>query len=137
MAAELFELVLCVKDAEASARFYREVVGLEPINPLSDGWGSFWVGPKEENRWLGIRQGPLLFEEHSPLPEGARFGPVHFALKVNESDIEAALARLKQHQIEILGPKEWPSGRFLGRSYYFYDPDHNLVEFWVPSGRND
>ena len=128
----LFELVLCVKDVDLAAEFYREAVGLEPINPPGDGWASFWVGPKEENKWLGLRQGALLFEERSPRPQGKRFGPVHFALKLDDSDKDAAIKRLTDHGVQVLGPQEWKTGRFKGVSYYFYDPDDNLVEFWIP-----
>ena len=131
--AELFEIVLVVRDVGKSAAFYREAVGLEPINPPGDGWASFWVGAKEDNKWLGLRQGHLLFEEDSPRPEGHRFGPVHFALKLPESDLQIALDRLKANGIKVLGPQEWKSGRFKGVSYYFYDPDDNLVEFWFPA----
>lgn len=130
--AELFEIVLVVKDIAQSARFYRDAVGLEPINDPSDEWASFWVGDKGDNKWLGLRKGTLLFEEHSPRPEGKRFGPVHFALKLPDRERATALERLKSHGVTILGPQEWPSGRFQGCSFYFYDPDDNLVEFWFP-----
>ena len=130
---ELFELVLTVRDAEASGRFYAEVVGLEPIGDFGLGWASFWVGDKAGNRWLGLRQGTLLYEEHSPLPEGNRFGPVHFAFKLPESEMEKALERLRAHGVEVLGPERWGPGRFEGTSYYFYDLDANMLEFWFPS----
>jgi len=130
---ELFEIVLCVRDIDVAARFYREAVGLEPINLPGDGWASFWVGAKEDNKWLGLRHGHLLFEEFSPRAEGKRFGPVHFALKLDASDRDAALQRLKDHGVNVLGPQEWKSGRFQGASYYFYDPDDNLVEYWFPA----
>ena len=131
--AELFEIVLVVKDVEKAAAFYREAVGLEPINPPSDGWASFWVGPKEENKWLGLRSGTLLFEEYSPRPEGKRFGPVHFALKLPDSEREAAIERLRSKGVAVYGPQDWKSGRFEGCSYYFYDLDDNLAELWFPS----
>ncbi|MFL5327386.1 MAG: VOC family protein [Gemmataceae bacterium] len=129
---ELFEIVLCVRDVDIAATFYRDAVGLEPINPPGDGWASFWVGPEEDNKWLGLRSGHLLFEEHSPRPEGQRFGPVHFALKLQANERDAALDRLKAFGITVLGPKEWLGGRFAGASFYFYDPDDNLVELWIP-----
>src|SRR5438309_10898803 len=93
MLPELFELVLCVRDVEKSARFYREVVSLEPIREPGDGWASFWAGRKEDNRWLGLREGTLLYEEHSPRAEGQRFGPVHFALKLPDSARASTLDR--------------------------------------------
>jgi catechol 2,3-dioxygenase-like lactoylglutathione lyase family enzyme len=40
---ELAEIVLIVEDVERSARFYRDVVGLEPENEPDDGaaWSHF------------------------------------------------------------------------------------------------
>lgn len=129
---QMFELVLTVRDAQAATAFYRDAVGLEPIGDFGPGWGSFWVGDKAENRWLGLREGSLMFEEHSPLPEGRRFGPVHYAFKLPEAQKEAALERLRAHGVEVLGPEHWGPGRFEGTSYYFYDLDANLLEFWFP-----
>jgi catechol 2,3-dioxygenase-like lactoylglutathione lyase family enzyme len=135
-APDLFELVLCTRDVEVAAAFYRDVVGLEPINEPSNGWAAFWAGDKNENRWLGLRNGYLLHEEHSPLPEGQRFGPAHFALKLPASELDRTLERLKAHEVPVFGPQKWAQGRFEGCSYYFYDPDANLVEFWFPKGGN-
>jgi len=128
----LFEIVLVVKDIEAAARFYRDAVGLEPIHPPEDGWASFWTGERETNSWLGLRQGTLLFEEFSPLPEGNRFGPTHFALRVLTAQKKEALARLAAHGVTVYGPQVW-EGRMKGESYYFFDPDDNLVEYWFPA----
>src|SRR5690349_20319454 len=97
--------------------------------------GELWVSAKEDNKWLGLRHGYLLFEEFSPRAEGKRFGPVHLELKRNESVRERTLQRLTDHGVKLLGPQEWKSGRFKGVSYYFYDPEDNLLEYWVPSGQ--
>lgn len=128
----LFEIVLVVADVAAAAAFYRDAVGLEPIKAANDEWASFWLDDPATNAWLGLRKGPLLFEEHSRLPAGRRFGPVHFALRVPASEKDAALARLRGHGIEVHGPQRWGPGRFEGASYYFHDPDQNLVEYWFP-----
>lgn len=129
----LIELVLCVQDVRKAARFYREVVGLEPIKEPSDGWASFWAGEKETNAWIGLRKGTLLYEEHSPFPEGERFGRVHYAMRVPTEQRELVLARLESNGVEVYGPEVWEPGRFEGASYYFYDPDGNLLEFWFPA----
>lgn len=133
MNRKLFELVLVVKDVESAARFYRDAVGLDPINPATDEWASFWVGERETNSWLGLRKGKLLNEEFSALPEGRRFGPVHFALRVPPSGKAEALSQLARHAVTVYGPQTWEPGRFEGESYYFFDPDQNLVEYWFPA----
>lgn len=129
----LFELVLCVSDVPKAAQFYREVVGLEPIEEPTDEWASFRAGARETNAWIGLRKGKLLFEEHSPFPEGERFGRVHYALRMPSDQLEPTLARLRKFGVAVLGPHVWEPGRFEGVSYYFYDPDGNLLEFWFPA----
>lgn len=130
---KLFELVLVVKDIEPAARFYREAIGLEPIKPATHDWASFWAGERNTNAWLGLRKGTLLYEEHSPLPQGRRFGPIHFALRVPATAKAESLDRLARHGVKVYGPEIWQPGRFEGESYYCYDPDANLVELWFPS----
>lgn len=134
MDRELFELVLVVKDVGVARRFYLDAVGLEPISaPAGDDWASFHAGAPGSNAWIGLRKGTLLFEEFSPLPKGRRFGPVHFALRVPAEAKAESLARLDRHGVKVLGPEIWGGGRFRGESYYFYDPDNNLVEYWIPA----
>jgi catechol-2,3-dioxygenase len=114
----------------ASARFYRDVVGLEPDGDETEAWAWFWAGERGAPQRVAVARGPLLFEEHSPLPEGERFGRVHFALDVPRERLEAAVENVSRHGIEVYGPKrfDWMSAE----SWYFYDPDGNLLEFWSP-----
>ena len=114
----------------ASARFYRNVVGLEPDGEADETWAWFWAGEPGVAQRVAVVRGPLLFEEHSPLPEGERFGQVHFALDVPRQRLEAAVENVRRHGIEVYGPKrfDWMSAE----AWYFYDPDGNLLEFWSP-----
>jgi predicted enzyme related to lactoylglutathione lyase len=66
------ELVLEVQDVRSSARFYEEVVGLTPEKEANDEWAWFWAGTPGEAQRTALRKGPLLFEQHSPQPEGER-----------------------------------------------------------------
>ena len=78
----LAELVLIVEDVPRAADFYREVVGLEPESPADEEWAWFFAGATDRSQRIALRKGSLLFEEHSPHPEGHRFGKLHFALDV-------------------------------------------------------
>jgi catechol 2,3-dioxygenase-like lactoylglutathione lyase family enzyme len=71
-----------------------------------------------------------MFEEHSPHPEGERFGHVHFAFEVARDELDAAVGRVRSAGVEVYGPAQldWMNAE----SYYFYDPDGNLLEFWSP-----
>jgi catechol 2,3-dioxygenase-like lactoylglutathione lyase family enzyme len=124
------ELVLVVADVAKAADFYERVVGLEPEHRTGEEWAWFWAGRPGVPQRLALRKGSLLFEEHSPLPEGHRFGTVHYAFDVAPEDLEAAVARVRSAGVEVYGPVEfdWMNAQ----SYYFYDPDGNLLEFWSP-----
>jgi catechol 2,3-dioxygenase-like lactoylglutathione lyase family enzyme len=126
----LCELVLVVTDVARAAAFYREVVGLVPETEPSEAWAWFWAGRPGEAQRVGLHRGTLLHEEHSPRPEGARFGPVHFALHVGRGELGEAVERVRRAGVAVYGPTqlEW----MKAESYYFYDPDANLVEFWSP-----
>lgn len=126
----LAELVLIVKDVPASTRFYEDVVGLTLENEPSEEWAWFWAGKQGARQRVALHRGPLLFEEHSPYPEGERFGRVHFAFEVARDELDAAAGRVRKAGVEVHGPVEleWMNAQ----SYYFYDPDGNLLEFWSP-----
>jgi catechol 2,3-dioxygenase-like lactoylglutathione lyase family enzyme len=126
----LAELVLIVEDVPKAARFYEHVVGLSPRGAANDEWAWFWAGEPGGAQSVALRRGPLLFEEHSPFPEGERFGRVHYAFDVARADLDAAVERVGKAGVDVYGPVdfEW----MHARSYYFYDPDGNLLEFWSP-----
>jgi catechol-2,3-dioxygenase len=126
----LSEIVLIVKDVPAAARFYREVVGLIPESEASDQWAWFWAGVPGEAQRVALHRGTLLFEDHSPLPAGKRFAQVHYAFNVPRDQLESAVAHVRAAGVEVYGSVhfEWMSAE----SYYFYDLDGNLLEFWSP-----
>lgn len=123
------ELVLVVSDVASVARFYREVVGLTAASESED-WAWFHTGTPGSSAYLAVTRAQLLYEEHSPHPPGKRWGPVHFALRVDRADLAASVERVRGAQVEVHGPQrlEW----MQADSYYFYDPAGNLVEFWSP-----
>ena len=129
-ATDFAEIVLVVGDVKVAAKFYEEIVRLEPQGLADDDWAWFWLGDAGTPRRLALHRGPLLFEEHSPLPEGQRWGRVHFALNVPRERLESATAHVRAAGTPVYGPTrfEWMGAT----SYYFYDPDGNLLEFWSP-----
>jgi len=121
------ELVLIVEDVPHAAAFYREIVGLEPETEPDDAWAWFSVA---DGQRLALRKGSLLFEKHSPHPDGQRWGHVHFALTVPRDRLAAAVEQVRASRVEVYGPTrfDW----MHATSYYFYDPDGNLLELWSP-----
>lgn len=132
LSAGIHEIVLVVKDVAKAAKFYRDVMGLTMRGKPSEDWASFATISLEHPQWLGLRKGTLLYEEYSPRPEGKRFGPTHFALESREPSPEKFLQNARANSVEVYGPEIW-EGRLKGKSYYCYDPDDNLVEYWFPS----
>jgi catechol 2,3-dioxygenase-like lactoylglutathione lyase family enzyme len=124
------ELVLVVTDVARSTAFYRDVVGLTVERTPSDEWTWFILRPPPHPQRLALHKGSLLFEEHSPLPEGKRFGPVHFAFEVARDEVDSHLDRLRRASVPVHGPMrlEW----MQATSWYFYDPDGNMLELWTP-----
>jgi catechol-2,3-dioxygenase len=124
----LAEIVLIVKDVPASARFYEQVVGLTPESAADDSWAWFWAGAPGAAQRIALHKGSLLFEEHSPLPAGARWGAIHYALAVPPEKLDTAVAHVRNQGVAVYGPThfEWMNAT----SFYFYDPDGNLIEFW-------
>lgn len=129
----LSELVLIVKDVPASTAFYRDVVGLIPETEVGEEWSWFWAGGIDETQRIALHKGPLLFEEHSPLPEGQRWGRVHFALHIPTDRLETAAQHVRARGVEVYGPISF--AWMQATSYYFYDLDGNLIEFWSPEER--
>jgi catechol-2,3-dioxygenase len=129
----LSEIVLIVKDVKAAAQFYEEVVGLIPETEADDEWAWFWAGEPGQAQRVALHKGTLLFEGQSPLPEGERWGQVHYAFNVPRHKLDAAVEHVKAHGVDVFGPVqfEW----MKAESYYFYDLDGNLLECWSPDPR--
>ncbi len=123
------EIVLIVKDIPISKKFYEDVVDLTIVSSDKD-WVWFYVGDKNGNQKLAIHKGKLLFEEKSPLPEGKRWGQIHFAFEVGRIDLKKAVTRVKDAGVEVYGPVDFKWMK--AKAYYFYDPDGNLIEYWSP-----
>ena len=126
----LAEIVLIVNDVKASARFYRDVVGLTPESEPDDVWAWFWAGSVGQAQRVGLHKGSLLFEGQSPLPTGERWGQVHYAFNIPRAQLEEAVQHVGKQGVEVYGPVhfDW----MKAAAYYFYDPDGNLLEFWSP-----
>ena len=126
----LSEIVLVVDDVKDAARFYRDVVGLAPDGEADDSWAWFWAGTPDRAQRIALHKGSLLFEEISPLPDGERWGRIHFAFEVPREKLDGAVAHVRDKGVEVYGPVYFE--RMKAKSYYLYDLDGNLLEFWSP-----
>ena len=116
-------LVLNVKDVEASAKFYTEVLGFEIASkrPI----GTFLTCGKIHHD-LALFQAP---EDAQPVTEG-RLGLNHFAVQVEDMDeLTEVYHHLKAHGVTI----DRLTDHVMTKSVYFFDPDGNQIEFFCNS----
>jgi catechol 2,3-dioxygenase-like lactoylglutathione lyase family enzyme len=125
----VLETGLYVDDVPRSARFYREVFGLETL--------------VEDDRFCALsvagRQLLLLFKKGGTtqplttpggvIPPHDGSGHTHYAFAIPTSALAAWEERLRQHGVGIESRVSWPRG---GVSLYFRDPDGHLGELATP-----
>jgi catechol 2,3-dioxygenase-like lactoylglutathione lyase family enzyme len=116
------ETSLYVRDLEASAKFYREVLGFEPI--LSD--------ERITAMSVGGRQVLLLCKKGASknwtAPHDGE-GELHVAFSIGQDQLQDWERRLANHGVTVELRRSWPRG---GESIYFRDPDRHLVELATP-----
>jgi catechol 2,3-dioxygenase-like lactoylglutathione lyase family enzyme len=114
------ETCIYVADLHATKDFYSYKLGL-PLISLAEGRHVFF---KAGDSVLLCFVADKTREEKDLPPHGAT-GSVHFAFEVTRADYNTALQNVEAKGITILHRHEWKDGL---RSFYFHDPDQNLVE---------
>ncbi|MFN3849975.1 MAG: VOC family protein [Spirosomataceae bacterium] len=113
---------LAVKDLHASAKFYREILGLEPVQ-VPDNLVAI-------RRWFQIADGQqlhLLLGRKDPVSNNDRNG-THFSLTIPANSADGVEAFLKEKKIEYIRQK-----RFDGAyQIYVTDPDGYVIELNEP-----
>jgi catechol 2,3-dioxygenase-like lactoylglutathione lyase family enzyme len=115
----VLETVLYFSDQERTEAFYSETLGLRLLD-------------REPGRSLFYRVGSgvlLLFLPSATRPGGTlpghgATGPVHVCFRVQPEDYDAWKEWVAKRGLELLREVDWPKGR----SFYFHDPDSNLLE---------
>lgn len=114
------ETCIYVSDLEKTKFFYHHLLGLPLLSTVAERHLFFKAG---ESVLLCFIASKTEMETAVP-PHGAH-GSIHFAFEVAKEDYEATLATIKEKNIEIVQEHVWKSSI---RSFYFHDPDNNLVE---------
>jgi catechol 2,3-dioxygenase-like lactoylglutathione lyase family enzyme len=115
----VLETVLYFADQDRAEEFYRDVLGMRLL-------------AREPGRSLFFRAGSSVFLLFRPeaslaagtLPAHGARGPVHSCLRVPLDSYDAWKSHLEQHRVAVIQEQKWPRGR----SFYFRDPDGNLLE---------
>ena len=125
---ELGHLVLYVRDASDSARFYRDVLGWRQVLPAEGepvGGAAAFTSGRTHHELLLIEVGP----DAAAVPEGRRVGLYHFGLKVGDTDddLREAISSLEAAGVRIVGS----SDHTVTHSVYLLDPDGNEIEIYI------
>lgn len=115
------ELVLEVADLAAAEAFYAGALGLPVVDRWSDR-DAVWVMAGERTR-IG------LWLPQVGLARGRGGSHVHFAMHLAEQDYDAAVARLRGHDLAI--EEHAFATEPHSRAVYADDPDGNVVELWT------
>jgi catechol 2,3-dioxygenase-like lactoylglutathione lyase family enzyme len=117
---QLDHLALTVKNIEATVSFYVSVLGM-----ARETFGEGRVALKFGRQKINLHEAGKEFEPkaHRPLP-----GSADLCL-VTDTDLSAAMAHVKERGVDIIAgpvPRTGANGPML--SFYFRDPDLNLIE---------
>ncbi len=123
-------IALTVRNADESAAWYCELLGLRVVLEGDDATVRFRVLADPESGWvLGVRQ----YHSHE---EGTfdelRTGLDHFAFGVSSlAELEAWEETLREKGVIHSPIAETPIGTVI----VFRDPDNIQLEFWLPAGQ--
>jgi glyoxylase I family protein len=121
-------IAFTVQDANVSARWYQDLLGMQVILEGDDEIVRYRVLAHPDSGWVvGVRQ----YHQH---PEGKfdelRTGLDHFAFGVSSrSELEEWEQRLRQAGVTFTPIAETPIGSVI----VFRDPDNIQLEFWLPA----
>ena len=120
----LLESALYVDDPERSAQFYQTLFGFEAI---TKGERLYALSVAGAQVLLLCKKRASAHITSPPAHDG--HGHLHLAFAIPAAELEAWETWLAQHGVAIEEKVAWERG---GRSLYFRDPDHHLVELATP-----
>ena len=114
------ETCIYVTNLERTRKFYEGKLKLPVISLV-------------EGRHIFFRAGESVLlcfiaaqtEKETDLPPHGAQGSIHFALEVEKDEYMVAIKKVEEAHIPILHEHHWRNDL---RSFYFNDPDNNLVE---------
>lgn len=112
---QLNHVAIHVADLDTSMDFYRNVLGLKPIQRPAFNFPGAWfgIGKDQELHLIAGRSEPVVANRRG----------THFAVQIDS--MEAAEVRLKEHEIPYHEPKTRPDGAL---QIYIEDPDGHVIE---------
>ncbi|GAA4816997.1 VOC family protein [Streptomyces ziwulingensis] len=132
--ARLDHVVLWVRDPLAAARFYEKALAMEPLRTTEFAAGTVSFPSVRLNEETIFDLAPLALAEcMTMLPDaaGSAGHPVnHVCLALPEHDFDALRSRLEEQAVPVSGLSHDNFGArgMARRSFYFTDPDGNILE---------
>lgn len=127
----ILETALYVEDLAIAARFYEEVMGLEPLY-VDDRLRAYNVNG--QGVLLLFRRGGTVEPVQTGggvIPPHDASGSIHMAFAVTHAALAQWRAHLDAAGVKIEGTSDWQRG---GHSIYFRDPDGHLLELAATPG---
>ncbi|MEU6280575.1 VOC family protein [Streptomyces sp. NPDC047028] len=130
----LDHIVLWVTDPVAAAGFYERTLGLEPLRVAEFTEGKVTFPSVRVNEETILDLAPRTVAERMNMLPGAADSaghPVnHVCLALPAGDFDALRARLDEHGVPMsdIGHDSYGARGNADRSFYFRDPDGNIVE---------
>ena len=123
-------IAFTVRDAEASAQWYQDLLGMQVLIEHEDETVKLRVLAHRGSGWIiGVRQ--YVGREEAEFTE-FRTGLDHFAFTVgSRDDLTQWEAELSRRGIPFSPTAETP----IGTVVVFRDPDNIQLEFWLPIGQ--
>ncbi len=126
----VIETVLYADDLAVATAFYRDVLGLEPMQASADRFVAFRAGP--QSVLLVFKRGATLDPltvAGGVIPPHDGHGPHHIGFAIAAAEYDEWRERLIRNGVAIESETHWERG---GRSLYFRDPDRHAVELVTP-----
>jgi catechol 2,3-dioxygenase-like lactoylglutathione lyase family enzyme len=113
----IHHVALGVEDPDAAFAFYRDVLGLTPVDRPEG------ASERADGSWFELGDGQL----HLFRPGGARVAPPHFAIEV--ADLAATVTAIRSHGVTVY---EGEHVQGFGYQAMVLDPSGNLIELNQP-----
>jgi catechol 2,3-dioxygenase-like lactoylglutathione lyase family enzyme len=120
------ETCLYVHDLEKAKNFYQEVLKLDLINYAPGKHLFFKVGSS-----VLLLFDPDDSKKKTSPPAHFGNGKQHFAFEISDTDYLKVKEEIISKGINLIDEVTWPSGK---KSFYFNDPEGNILEILPDSG---